>query len=44
LHHSIEKRVITYLLNHKLLDISRFSLVKRVKSLGRMKGRGKGGE
>jgi hypothetical protein len=31
LHHSIEKRVITYLLNHKLLDISRFSPVKRFK-------------
>jgi hypothetical protein len=35
LHHSIEKRVITYLLNHKLLDISKFSLVKRVKDKAR---------
>ncbi len=35
LHHSIEKRVITYLLNHKLLDISRFSLVMRLKEQAR---------
>ena len=33
LHHGIEKRVITYLLNHKLLDISRFSLGIRFKAL-----------
>jgi hypothetical protein len=31
LHHGIEKRVVTYLLNHKLLDISRFSPVKRIR-------------
>jgi hypothetical protein len=31
LHHGIEKRVITYLLNHKLLDISRFSSLKWLK-------------
>ncbi|MCX6304993.1 MAG: hypothetical protein NT040_08495 [Bacteroidetes bacterium] len=31
LHHGIEKRVITYLLNHKLLDISRFSALVRIK-------------
>jgi hypothetical protein len=31
LHHSIEKKVITYLLNHKLLDISKVSLGKWVK-------------
>jgi hypothetical protein len=30
LHHSIEKRVITYLLNHKLLNLSDFSLVTNV--------------
>ena len=35
LHHEIEKRVITYLLNHKLLDISRFSLVKKMKEHAR---------
>jgi hypothetical protein len=29
LHHGIEKRVIAYLLNHRLLDISRFSPVKQ---------------
>ena len=40
LHHAIEKRVITYLLNHKLLDISRFSLVKKVKEqAGKMRGK-----
>jgi hypothetical protein len=31
LHHGIEKRVITYLLNHKLLDLSRFSVVQLMK-------------
>lgn len=35
LHHSIEKRVITYLLNHKLLDMSKFSLIKRLKEQSR---------
>ncbi|MCX6266210.1 MAG: hypothetical protein NTW16_02480 [Bacteroidetes bacterium] len=32
LHHRIEKIVITYLLNHKLLNISRFSPVGRIKA------------
>jgi hypothetical protein len=31
LHHSIEKKVITYLLNHRLLDISRVSIRRWVK-------------
>ncbi|MEI7726172.1 MAG: hypothetical protein WCK09_13775 [Bacteroidota bacterium] len=31
LHHGIEKRVITYLLNHKLIDMSRFSMLIRIK-------------
>ncbi|MFZ4522181.1 MAG: tetratricopeptide repeat protein [Bacteroidales bacterium] len=31
LHHSIEKKVIAYLLNHKLLDISRLSTVVRIR-------------
>jgi hypothetical protein len=31
LHHEIEKRVITYLLNHKLIDMSRFSVVGRIR-------------
>ena len=31
LHHGIEKRVITYLLNHKLIDMSRFSILIRIK-------------
>ncbi len=40
LHHGIEKRVIAYLLSHKLLDISRFSVVKLVKEqLNRHSGR-----
>ncbi len=33
LHHSIERRVITYLLSHKLLDMSRFSLMIRAKGM-----------
>ncbi|MDP1621254.1 MAG: hypothetical protein Q8M08_02835 [Bacteroidales bacterium] len=39
LHHSIEKKVITYLLNHKLLDITRFSMITRLKGIGRRLGR-----
>ena len=31
LHHGIEKMVITYLLNHKLLDLARFSLLRRLR-------------
>jgi hypothetical protein len=31
LHHSIEKRVITYLLNHKLLNIRKFSIVGKIR-------------
>jgi len=31
LHHTIEKRVIAYLLNHKLLDISKYSVVLRIR-------------
>jgi tetratricopeptide (TPR) repeat protein len=35
LHHTIEKRLITFLLNHKLLDIANFSIVRRVKDHAR---------
>ena len=37
LHHSIEKRVITYLLNHKLINIPGFSMVKRFRARGKKK-------
>jgi tetratricopeptide (TPR) repeat protein len=33
LHHAIEKKVITYLLQHRLLDISRFSPGRKVREL-----------
>lgn len=39
LHHGIEKRVITYLLNHKLLNLSEFSLVRKMKEKAKKLGR-----
>ena len=42
LHHAIEKKVITYLLNHKLLNISQSSLVRSLKNQAKKIGRKNG--